>query len=32
MRLIIIGCEYTGKSTLIGSLGKWGREQGVHFH
>ena len=32
MRLIIIGCEYTGKSTLINSLAELGREQGIHFH
>jgi thymidylate kinase len=32
MRLIIIGCEYTGKSTLTDSLADWGREKGIHFH
>ena len=32
MRLIVIGCEYTGKSTLISGLGQLGREQGIHFH
>jgi len=32
MRLIVIGCEYTGKSTLIGGLANWGREQGIRFH
>jgi thymidylate kinase len=32
MRLIIIGCEYTGKSTLLNSLAQWGRKQGIHFH
>lgn len=32
MRLIVIGCEYTGKSTLIGGLAKWGGEQGIRFH
>jgi len=32
MRLIVIGCEYAGKSTLIGSLGQRGRVQGINFH
>ncbi|MFQ6040762.1 MAG: hypothetical protein ACE5PV_07895 [Candidatus Poribacteria bacterium] len=32
MRLIIIGCEYTGKSTLLNGLAEWGRKEGIHFH
>jgi len=32
MRLIVIGCEYTGKSTLLNSLAEWGRREGIHFH
>ena len=32
MRLIIIGCEYTGKSTLLDSLVQWSRKQGINFH
>ncbi len=32
MRLIVVGCEYTGKSTLINSLNQWGKERGIHFH
>jgi len=32
MRLIVVGCEYTGKSTLINSLDQWSKERGIHFH
>lgn len=32
MRLIVIGCEYAGKTTLIDSLMTWGKEAGIHFH
>ena len=32
MRLIVIGCEYTGKSTLAQGLHKWGQDQGIRFH
>lgn len=32
MRLIVVGCEYTGKSTLIDGLDRWGKERDIHFH
>lgn len=32
MRLVVIGCEYTGKTTLIDGLDAWGKERGIHFH
>lgn len=32
MRIIAIGCEYTGKTTLLEGLMKWGDERGIHHH
>lgn len=32
MRLIVIGCEYTGKTTLIDGLYAWGEARGIHYH
>ena len=32
MRLVVIGCEYTGKTTLIDQLMLWGDQHGTHFH
>ncbi len=32
MRLIIIGTEYTGKTTLVDALMAWGNSKGIHFH
>lgn len=32
MRLIVIGCEYTGKSTLIDAIMAWGACHGIHHH
>src|SRR5579859_1256920 len=32
MRLIVIGCEYAGKTTLIDALGALGEQSGIHFH
>lgn len=32
MRIIAIGCEYSGVSTLIEGLDTWGRERGIHHH
>ena len=32
MRVIAIGCEYTGVTTLIDGLRDWGRERGINFH
>ncbi len=32
MRIIAIGCEYTGKTTLFDGLMKWGDQRGIHHH
>jgi GTPase SAR1 family protein len=32
MRLILIGCEYVGKTTLIDALHEWGESRGINFH
>jgi len=32
MRLIVIGCEHTGKTTLVNSLMDWGHQHGLHHH
>lgn len=32
MRLIAVGCEYSGVTTLIDGLHAWGNERGVHHH
>lgn len=32
MRLVLIGCEYAGKTTLVNALDGWGKERGIHFH
>ncbi|TAK23091.1 MAG: hypothetical protein EPO26_09600 [Chloroflexota bacterium] len=32
MRLIVIGTEYTGKTTLIDALMEWGDRRGIHHH
>lgn len=32
MRLIAVGCEYTGVSTLLNGLMVWGHERGIHHH
>ena len=32
MRLIVVGCEYAGKSTLADALHAWGLERGRSFH
>ena len=32
MRLIAVGCEYAGKSTLIDGLAEWGTKRGIIFH
>ena len=32
MRLVVVGCEYAGKSTLIDGLMEWGAGNGLHFH
>jgi thymidylate kinase len=32
VRLIVIGCEYAGKTTLIDALMAWGEKVGINFH
>ena len=32
MRLVLIGTEYTGKTTLCQGLMDWGHENGIHHH
>lgn len=32
MRLILVGCEYAGKTTLADALHAWGQERGRRFH
>jgi len=32
MRIIAVGCQYTGVSTLFQGLMAWGQEQGIRFH
>ncbi|HLH71812.1 MAG TPA: hypothetical protein VKX96_00910 [Chloroflexota bacterium] len=32
MRLVLIGCEYAGKTTLVDALSAWGKSRGINFH
>jgi len=32
MRLVVIGCEYAGKSTFLQKVLEWGRAHHIHFH
>ena len=32
MRAIVVGCEYSGVTTLIDGLMDWGHERGLHHH
>ncbi|MGA1199623.1 MAG: hypothetical protein ACO36I_24270 [Candidatus Latescibacterota bacterium] len=32
MRVIVVGCEYSGVSTLIDGLYKWGQKHGIQHH
>lgn len=32
MRVIVVGCEYSGVTTLIDGLMAWGEERGIHHH
>ena len=32
MRIIAIGCEYSGVTTLLNGLNQWGVEHHIHFH
>jgi hypothetical protein len=32
MRVIVVGCEYSGVTTLIDGIDRWGKERGIHHH
>ncbi len=32
MRVIVVGCEYSGVSTLINGIYEWGKERDIHHH
>ena len=32
MRVVVVGCEYTGVTTLIDGLYEWGNQRGIHHH
>lgn len=32
MRVIVVGCEYSGVTTLVDGLMEWGDERGIHHH
>jgi hypothetical protein len=32
MRVIVVGCEYSGVTTLVDGLMAWGDERGIHHH
>ena len=32
MRVVAVGCEYSGVSTLIDRIYAWGRERGINHH
>lgn len=32
MRVIVVGCEYSGVTTLINGLDAWGKARGIHHH
>ena len=32
MRVIVVGCEYSGVSTLIDGIFEWGKERDIHHH
>lgn len=32
MRIVVIGCEYAGKSTFLSRMLDWGREHHMYFH
>ena len=32
MRVIAVGCEYSGVSTLINGINDWGNARGIHYH
>ncbi|SVA58649.1 uncharacterized protein METZ01_LOCUS111503 [marine metagenome] len=32
MRVVVVGCEYTGVTTLIDGIYEWGNARGIHHH
>ncbi|MBT5874397.1 MAG: hypothetical protein HOH43_13345 [Candidatus Latescibacteria bacterium] len=32
MRVVVVGCEYSGVTTLINGINEWGNSRGVHHH
>ncbi len=32
MRIIAVGCEYSGVSTLIDGIDTWGKDRGIRHH
>lgn len=32
MRVVVVGCEYSGVTTLISQLDAWGKDRGIHHH
>lgn len=32
MRIVAVGCEYSGVSTLIDRIDQWGKSRGIHHH
>ncbi|MDP7251710.1 MAG: hypothetical protein QGF00_19030 [Planctomycetota bacterium] len=32
MRLLVVGCEYAGKTTLVNNIQEWGKDKGFLFH
>ena len=32
MRVVVVGCEYSGVSTLIAELDNWGKTRGIQHH
>ena len=32
MRIVVVGCQYSGVSTLIDGIYQWGQQRGIHHH
>ena len=32
MRVVVVGCEYSGVTTLINGIDEWGKARGIHHH
>ena len=32
MRAVVVGCEYTGVTTLINGIYEWGKARGIDHH